>query len=230
MTAFIASIVVAVSFAGCNKPSDQPITETTPEPRPPPALVGTPAPRLIAPVETPPSATPQPNYLAPEGVFFVIVATSIETKDGIAGFRPGTRAIKQPDGRYLADGHLVELRADQVTNDLRLASRIAGADQAAQAQIRKTSVSEDKTLEKKQQEGAQQLAASQQALMATNAQAAAQRQAKITAIRAQIASARQTKASMHNVHREDLVRVQEAKIRSLQQELSSLGVAGGMLE
>ena len=228
ITTSIAGIIVSAGFTSCNKPSSQPIAETTPVPLPPPPVSAPPP--LAVSSATPPPATPQPNYLAPDGVFFLIVATSVETKDGIAGLPPGTRAVKQPDGRYLAGGHLVELRPDQVTNDLRIASRIAGADQAAQAQIRQASASEAKALERQRQEQAQQQAAADQVGMAAKAKSAAQRQARIAVLCKEIAEARSAKANWSVKYDSEELNVLNTKIRALQQELSRLGVGGSALE
>jgi hypothetical protein len=46
--------------------------------------------------------------------------------------------VKQPDGHFLANGHQLTLRPDQITNDLRVAAQVASSDRAAQAAIRQT--------------------------------------------------------------------------------------------
>jgi hypothetical protein len=83
-------------------------------------------------------ATPEPNYLAPAGVYFLTKRVSIPSDDGVIGLVPGTKAIKQEDGRYLADGHLLEIPANELTNDLRVAMKLSNLDQASQAAIRQT--------------------------------------------------------------------------------------------
>jgi hypothetical protein len=84
-----------------------------------------------------PLPTPRPNYFAPEGVYFLIGSISIETDEGIERINPGARLERQPDGSYTdSRGRTFKLRADEVTNDLRVAQRIAGADAANQAAIR----------------------------------------------------------------------------------------------
>jgi hypothetical protein len=60
----------------------------------------------------------------------------VETDAGIVGLNPGTQAVKQPDGRYLADGHIVQLEASQITNNLALAQQAISADHSAQQRIR----------------------------------------------------------------------------------------------
>lgn len=228
---------MAASFPGCNKPADRPISQAAPEPIPasepaPAVLTSQPSPPLV-PSATPPPATPEPNYLAPDGVFFVTAATSVMTDDGITGLRPGTRAIKQPDGRYLAEGHLIELRPDQITNDLRVAARVTGVDQSVQAKIKQASAVQAQALEAQQRELAQQHAASQQTVATTQVQVGAQRAQEIANVRTKIAAARQTKAHLQATkfyQWQVEFRKQEAIIRSLQQELSRLGVGGAMLE
>jgi len=76
------------------------------------------------------------HQFAPPGVFFLLSPVSVTTDDGITGLRPGTRLIQRADGRFTAEGLTLELRSDQITRDLQVAARIAGADQAAQAAIR----------------------------------------------------------------------------------------------
>ena len=139
--AVIAISLAAFVLTGCSKPTQTAPTvevQATPEPTPAIAATATPAPQKPAsvPTATPAPATPEPNYFAPEGVYFLTSTASVETPDGIVGLRPGTRAVLQPDGRYLANGQLFELRADQLTNDLRVARQVAAADQTAQAAIR----------------------------------------------------------------------------------------------
>ena len=106
-----------------------------------------PAPLPAPPIAAEPPATAQPlatitpdpvqNWMAPEGTFFVSRQTSIETPEGLVGLRPGTKVQKQPDGRFLTDDQrIVTLQPDSVTNDLRVAQRVAAQDQQAQAAIR----------------------------------------------------------------------------------------------
>jgi hypothetical protein len=130
-------------IAGCQKKqTSEPLAEedTSSQPAPAPAPTASPAatpePVPTAAAATPAPAAPAPNISAPEGVYYLRTRLSVPTDDGIVGLKPGTQVIKQPDGRYLADGHILEIPAEQLTNDLRIAARIAGADQAAQAAIR----------------------------------------------------------------------------------------------
>lgn len=83
-------------------------------------------------------ATPPPRRLAPDGMFFLLTKKSVETPDGIVGLKPGTQVLRQPDGKFLADGHTLDLLPTEMTNDLDLAGRIVGADARAQAAIRQT--------------------------------------------------------------------------------------------
>jgi hypothetical protein len=101
-------------------------------------VVSTPseAPAIPPPVVAAPA--PPAKRLAPDGMFFLLTKKSVETDAGIVGLRPGAQVIRQPDGKFLADGHLLELAAGEITNDLDLAARVAGADARAQAAIRQT--------------------------------------------------------------------------------------------
>jgi len=132
---FTPCIVAAslLAFAACHKPSDQtastdpapPVAEATPAPAPEPP-----------PQEVAVAATPVPNYLAPEGVYFLVAKASLETSEGILGYKPGTRMVRGDDGRYRApDGQFLTLEPNQITNDLRVARQAAGSDAAAQAAL-----------------------------------------------------------------------------------------------
>ena len=127
----MAATLAVASFAACNKPiADEDQSDSKPvvaELTPP-----------TTPVEPPPVATPEPNYFAPPGIYFLIASAAVETPDGIVGLKPGTRVQKVEPGKYTADGHQLALRDSQVTNDMRIAQRVAGADQAAQAALRQS--------------------------------------------------------------------------------------------
>ena len=62
----------------------------------------------------------------------------METTDGIIGLKPGTQVIKQDDGSFDASGRKLQLRPEQITNDLQLVRRIAEAERAAQPSARPT--------------------------------------------------------------------------------------------
>lgn len=124
-------ILAAATFAACNKP----VAEEEPEPEP---IVRT-TPPPATPVATPVAvvATPELNYFAPPGVYYLVSASSVETPEGIVGLTPGTKLQKVAPGKFTANGHQIDLRESQVTNDLRVAQSVAGADQAAQAALRR---------------------------------------------------------------------------------------------
>lgn len=63
---------------------------------------------------------------------------SIETSDGILGFKPGTQLKKEADGTFTVEGRKLDVRANEVTNDLDLAARYAGADAQRQAVLRQS--------------------------------------------------------------------------------------------
>ena len=125
-------IAAAVLVASCSKHEN---TETTSNEETPsaPSVTATPA-----PAKTVVAATPAPPRLAPDGMFFLLVKKSVETTDGIIGLAPGTQVLKQADGKFLADGHPLELQPHEITNDLDIAGRVAGADARAQTAIRQT--------------------------------------------------------------------------------------------
>lgn len=136
------SLAVAIfALSACQKAANEQSAideQMAPPPAiPPTAKLTTPQPKPVALKAATAPATPVENFLAPEGVYFLTSAVSVETAEGITGLRPGTRALKQADGRYLADGHVVELRSEQLTNDTRFAARVAGADESAQTAIRR---------------------------------------------------------------------------------------------
>lgn len=115
-------IVALASLCSCRKAA-------SPPPEPESTAVSTPSPVAAAtPVEE--------NHHAPPGVFFLLTPTSIVSYDGVTGLRPGTRLVKISEGTYIGEGLTLKLRKDQVTNDVWVAARVAGADQAAQASIR----------------------------------------------------------------------------------------------
>lgn len=65
---------------------------------------------------------------------------SIETDSGITGLRPGTVVQQRSPTEYTTpEGQKLTLRPDQVTNDLRIARQVAGADAAAQATLARIS-------------------------------------------------------------------------------------------
>jgi hypothetical protein len=125
-----AAALEIVSFAACDKPTAD---QGPPDAELPVVAQSTP---VATPVATPAVATPEPNYFAPPGVYYLLGAVSVETPDGIVGLTPGARLLKIAPGKYAAGGHQLELRDSQVTNDMRIAQRVAGADQAAQAALR----------------------------------------------------------------------------------------------
>jgi hypothetical protein len=93
---------------------------------------------------------PEPNYLAPDGVFFLTSSKSIETPDGIERLTPGTRVLRQPDGTYKGPfGRVFKLAGHEVTNDLRVAWDATSADAATQDALRRqftATVDEAKTV------------------------------------------------------------------------------------
>lgn len=145
----IAATLAVLSLASCKQPT---VENTANEERPampavaPPAGESTAPPAPTAPpVAAQPAATPAPPTLAPEGVFFLTQAVTVETSDGIAGLPRGTRVVRQPDGSFIGGGHTVKLRAEQITNDLALAARLANSEAAAQGAIRQAAAAQKST-------------------------------------------------------------------------------------
>lgn len=114
--------VVALAFASCEKK----VVEAPPPP-PPTPIPATPAPVVVA---TPPPATPE---LAPPGVFYLVEAARIETNDGIIGLKPGTGVKLVRPGVYLSPQGEVQLRDDQITNDMGFARRVLMASRQAES-------------------------------------------------------------------------------------------------
>lgn len=136
---FLILLGALVAVAGCQRKAaiQPPTVEASLEPTPEPMkaiVAATPEPTPIVVATLPP--TPEPNYFAPEGTFYLLSRVSVNTDDGIVGLRPGTRVVLQPDGKYQADGHLLDIQADLLTNDLRVAAQIVHMDQSTQAAIR----------------------------------------------------------------------------------------------
>ncbi|MEA3211089.1 MAG: hypothetical protein QOE70_4146 [Chthoniobacter sp.] len=119
-------------LSACKKP----VAEAPPPPPPEPVAAITPAPAPPPPVTA--AATPAPDYLAPPGVFFLTQKASIETPDGIVGLKAGHLVRLVGVDTYEAEGYQLQLRSDQVSNDLRVAQQLAGADAVAQAALRQT--------------------------------------------------------------------------------------------
>jgi hypothetical protein len=120
---------VCVFLSGCSKKT----TETEPSPEPAEPAATTPQPKPVVAVATP---TPTPKRLAPAGTFFLLVKKSVMTGDGVLGFKPGTTIKQEADGSYTVEGHKLEIRASEITNDLDIAASYASADAQRQAVIR----------------------------------------------------------------------------------------------
>lgn len=129
---------VGLTLSSCLKTSTSSDDCAPEESHAPPS---TPTPAIAAPESGPMTAVtapPAPKRFAPEGTFFLLAKKSIETDSGILGLSPGTRVTRRPDGKFLAEGNVVELQPKEITNDLDDAARAAGADARAQAAIRQT--------------------------------------------------------------------------------------------
>ena len=129
---FCAASLPFFLVAGCSKPA-----KVTEEATPAPVVAETtPVPATPEPSVPQIIATPPPKRLAPNGTFFLLRPKSIETADGIIGLKPGTLVLRQEDGSFAADGQKIEVTEAELTNDLDIASRVAGTDARVQAAIR----------------------------------------------------------------------------------------------
>jgi len=135
----------ALAFASCSK---QASTQTDEESTPAPKAAATPAPRpaevAVTPA-TPAPATPAPApapELAPEGIFYLIVAARVETPNGVNGLPPGTGVKLVRPGIYLTPAGEVHLNPEQLTNDMAVARAARDAAQAAQAALRQRGAAE----------------------------------------------------------------------------------------
>lgn len=131
------AIVCGVIFAGCSK--SKVVTEEE-APEPAPEVVTTPVPATPEPVAI--AATPPPKRLAPEGTFFLLYKKSLVTDDGVIGFKPGTVVKQQPDGTFVAEGKVLQLQANEITNDIDIAMQVIGADAQRQAYIRQATAAQ----------------------------------------------------------------------------------------
>jgi hypothetical protein len=125
--------VIALAFASCTKETVVQNEESaTPAPATPTPAPATPTPEVAVATATPAPATPAPQ-LAPEGVFYLIAAASIETSDGVRGLPPGTGVKLVRPGVYLTPYGETALPQEQLTNDLSVARSARDAAVAAQA-------------------------------------------------------------------------------------------------
>jgi len=137
--AFGLAICLAVGLSACKKPvATEPEEPPAATPTPPPVVaVATPTPpAVVVATPAPPESTPSAPELAPPGVFYLIVAARVETKNGIMGLPPGTGVKLVRPGIYLTPAGEVPLSAEQMTNDLVVARRVAAADKNKQAALR----------------------------------------------------------------------------------------------
>jgi hypothetical protein len=119
--------LAVILVAACGKKPETSEAPSSPEPD-----------ARVAATTTVPAPTPEANYFAPEGVFFLVEKITLETKDGIMGYPPGTKVLRQGAAFMTPDGVRISPRSDQMTNDLRIAQRAAGSDAAAQAAVKNT--------------------------------------------------------------------------------------------
>lgn len=81
-------------------------------------------------------STPAPIKYFADNQYVLIVYKSVETSDGIKGFKPGTVLIKTDDKYKSDDGTLLDLNSNEVTNNPDIAVKYISADRAAQFNIK----------------------------------------------------------------------------------------------
>ncbi len=63
----------------------------------------------------------KPKNLAPPGVFYLLIAKSIEFDSGVTSYKIGTKVTKLSDGKVRApDGTVLSAKDEEITNDLDL--------------------------------------------------------------------------------------------------------------
>ena len=189
-----------------------------------------PEPMGISPAPAPTTSAPE---LAPEGVFYLLAPSRVETVDGLYGLPPGTGVKLVRPGIYLTPYGEVPLDPALLTNDMGKARAARAAERAAQGAAHPRIATEGARVAETARTTAAAEAAQdsqEQAGEAAKVQAAAQRNARIAKLREQIAAARSRKAHYLDKRWQGRANDEEVKIRALQQELRGLGVAGAMLE
>jgi hypothetical protein len=140
------TVAGALAFTSCSRPTTA--AQMTEMPAPPaevpsvPIAVATPPPVPAVPVDVatsppviPEPAAPAPPELAPEGVFYVIVATRVETESGVHGLPPGTGVKLVRPGIYLTPAGEMAIAPERLTNDMAVARAARNAAQAEQAAL-----------------------------------------------------------------------------------------------
>ncbi len=133
---WVLLVGLAASSSACKK--------AVPDSQPEDLVVGQPAPSapMAAPVvrQSVEVAPPGVHPLAPEGVFYTLTKISKETADGVLGYPPGTRLVRQGDHFVTPDGQSMMAGAQEITNDMVLAGQAGKNDMAAQAALRKAAL------------------------------------------------------------------------------------------
>jgi len=231
------------------RPSRPPVTiaQTAPAPlSPPPSEPAvTPPPE---PTRTPKTAvftlagftTPQPKHLAAEGVYYLTEAVSATTDSGVMDLPPGTQVRRLGDDAGLIvvqcrDGTKFRASAEELTNDLDVAARVASTYADQQRNLNRFQLQQAASYQSRQQQQSQL-----SAKPSVNANANATRDSRIAQIQKKIASHR---AAIQRIEREignappgsrayvgrdlqALMDQHQNQINALQQELDTLGVSG----
>lgn len=129
--------LIGLSIAGCQKPVAVEEAQEIAPTQNVILLAATPTPVPARPktwVEPPP---PEVRTTLPEGVFALRFHKSVVTDEGITGFPPGTLVSLVRPGVFAVDGRELELKPDEVTNDLAFARSLRHLDIRNQAVIRR---------------------------------------------------------------------------------------------
>lgn len=129
--ALLALVASIGSLASCKKPDAETAAEPEPQalPAAPPSYGNACASHADRRRHTAARSARAARDLLPQ-------KASITTDDGIVGLKPGQGLRQIGPGTYEVNGQTVQLRNDQVTNNLRIARQYAAADAATQAALR----------------------------------------------------------------------------------------------
>lgn len=111
----MGATLCALLFAGCHKKA---VTQADSDVRSERAA--------IASAKLYPHPEEMESPFAPSGVFFLLERVSMETDSGVLSYLPGTKVIKSGNRYITSDGKQLTLKATQITNDLRIATKVAG--------------------------------------------------------------------------------------------------------
>jgi hypothetical protein len=121
---------------GCSK-SEQPVAvmPDTPAEQPKPVSSVVVVPEKTPPTVAAPIPVKQPEWIAPPGVFYLLVRKSVVRESGIIGYPPGTRLTLIEGNRFSVGSDELTVSPEERTNDVRIASGFATVDAQRQREI-----------------------------------------------------------------------------------------------